>query len=356
MYHTDGLPFIFIVLTVVLFLCLGTALLVIVDHKARIPGEFVNDPFSISGARHDHPAIAFLTTIILFAIIASLLFEIAVTLGGPLFASNADPQILQKLKAERVTEKLRHFHNEPVEDVVNLGEKTVCFHCHGDFPHSKEPMVRTLLNMHTQFVGCMTCHNNPDKIDETTLQFSWLNFSGIEVKGLPFGTDINPQTGDLIETDDYYSKIVVTSVENGISSLLEIPESSDDAREFIAIRDTLSDLDREALKKSFHKLVMPKGRFCSQCHTEEAESYLPFRELGFSDQRVTDVTNLNIIGITQKYKKFYMPSLFDSKMELPDVEKMLGPEVEESSYDEGDPDAWWQSQFDQPPPENNKLK
>jgi predicted secreted protein len=355
MYHTDGLPFFFIVLTVILFLCLGTAILVIVDHKAQIPGEFPNDPFSISGMRRDHPVIAFLTTTILFAIIASLLFEIAVTLGEPFFRKDEGPQILAKLKAERVSEKLRHFHNEPVKDVVNLGEKSVCFHCHGDYPHSKEPMVRTLLNMHTQFAGCMTCHNDPDKIDESTLQFSWLNFSGIDVTGPPFGTDINPESGDLIETDDYYSKIVATGDVNGISKLLEVPESDDDAREFIAIRDTLTDLDREALKKSFHKLVSPKGRFCSRCHTEESDSYLPFRELGFSDQRVTDVTNLNIIGITQKYKKFYMPNLFDSEMPLPDSEKLLGPDIDQNVSDEDDPNAWWQSQFDQPPPENKKL-
>jgi hypothetical protein len=357
MYHTDGLPFTFIVLSVVLFLALGTAILVIIDHKAKIPGEFINDPFSISGMRSDHPVISFLTTIILVSIMASLLFEIVVTLGAPFYEEEEGPGILQKLKAERMSEKRRHFHNEPVVDVVNLGEKSVCFHCHGDFPHSKEPMVRTLLNMHTQFIGCMTCHNDPEKFDESTFEFSWLNSSGIEVEGPPFGTSIDPNTGDLIETDDYYSKIVVYGDADGSSQLLEIPESDKDAQEFIAIRDTLSDLDREALKKAFHKTVIPKGRFCSRCHTEEAESYLPFRDLGFSDQRVTDVTNLNMIGITQKYKNFYMPSLFEQDVELPDVEKLLGPEMEKEAVDdEVDPDAWWQSQFDQKPPENRKLK
>ena len=60
----------------------------------------------------------------------------------------------------------------------------------------------------------------------------------------------------------------------------------------------------------FHKLASPKGRECSLCHTKEKESYLPFRALGFSDQRIDDITNMNIIGIVEKYKKFYLPTLF----------------------------------------------
>ena len=52
-----------------------------------------------------------------------------------------------------------------------------------------------------------------------------------------------------------------------------------------------------------------------------------------------------------------MPSLFEEDVDLPDVEKLLGPEMEKEAVDdEDDPDAWWQSQFDQKPPENRKLK
>jgi hypothetical protein len=37
----------FIVLTVLLFMGLGVAMVVLMDHKARIPGGFVSNPFSI---------------------------------------------------------------------------------------------------------------------------------------------------------------------------------------------------------------------------------------------------------------------------------------------------------------------
>jgi cytochrome c553 len=338
---------IFIVLTVLLFMFLGVAILVVVDHKAQIPGEFHSDPFSIKGLRRrEHPFISFLTMTILFAIIAILLFELTVTLGEKfgLFVEKEAPKLMQELKIQRVTERNRHFHNEPVEDLVNLGKKAVCLSCHGDFPHSKEPMIRTLMNMHTQFIGCLTCHNDPKKIKEESLSFAWLNFSGIEVTGKPFGVDVEPSTGYLQETDDYYSKIVAYSeTENG-RQLLEISETDPRAQEYLAIKDQLSDSDTEAVKKLFHKLASPRGRECSRCHTAESESYLPFRNLGFTEKRIDDLTNMNMVGIVEKYKNFYLPNLFGDNLSLPRT-KPVKSDGKESVADD-DPSAWWKRNFD----------
>lgn len=304
----------FIVLTVLLFMFLGIAILIVMDHKARLPGGFKGNPFSIRGLHRDHPYVAFLTTIILFGIIASLVFELTVAVMSRfnLFAEEQLPQIVQELKEQRFTEKKRHFHNEPSVDKITLGKKNVCFECHGDFPHSKQRMVRSLLNMHTQFIGCMTCHADPDKIAADELQFQWLNYSGISVKGKPFGTDIDPHSGSLILTDDYYSKIVVYNKTVDAGNLLEITEDRSDVQEFIKIKDTLSDHDRDAMKKRFHKDIKSKGRFCPACHSDEKKAFLPYRQLGFSDKRVSELTNLNISGLVSKYEKFYIPNLFET--------------------------------------------
>jgi Cytochrome c554 and c-prime len=327
MIHSDGnqLTF-FIVLSVLLFMLLGIAILVVIDHKSKIPGSFRQDPFSISGMRREHPVISFLTALILGSIIIVLLIELTVTLGehAGLFKSEEEkkPEILQTLRLERFTEDKRHFHNEALEDKVNMGKKPVCFQCHGDYPHSKEPMVRTLMNMHTQFAGCMTCHADEKEIPENTYTFRWLNYSGIDVQGPHFGTSNNSDTGYLVDTDDYYSKIVVYAEQQGKEKLLEVTEDQPEVQEFLKVKDSINDRDKEALKKRFHKLVRPKGRACSRCHTEEEKSYLPFRELGFSDNRVNNLTNLNIIGIIEKYNKFFMPNLFQaSQNEIKNEEK-----------------------------------
>ena len=100
---------------------------------------------------------------------------------------------------------------------------------------------------------------------------------------------------------------------------------------------------------------MPKGRFCSRCHTEEKKSYLPFRALGFSDRRISDVTNLNIIGLVEKYKTFYMPKLLKSGKSLPSIKVLIGsdtnsrPDAKQNSTSDKmrkDPRAWWKEQYD----------
>jgi len=312
MYESVDILTVFIVISVVLFMLLGIAILVMVDHKARIPGEFHNDPFSISGLRREHPVLGFLTAFILAGVILSLLFEVSVAFGERLgfFKEKERSELLQELKEQRFSEKMRHFHNLRENDVINQGKKQACFYCHGDYPHSKTRMIRTLLNMHTQFIGCMTCHTDEKKIPENKYSFAWLNFSGIDVKGPHFGTSIDPDTGFLVTTDDYFSRIVVYADINNEITLMEAIEDKPEVQEFLKIKDQLSDNDKEAIKKRIHKVVRRKGRFCDRCHAPEDKSFLPFRELGFSEQRIFDVTNLNILGVVKKYKKFYLPNLF----------------------------------------------
>ncbi len=348
MHMTNSPLTVFIVLSVLLFILLGIVMVILIDHKSKIPGDFQHNPFGISGMRREHPVISFITTFILAAIIISLLLELTVVLSehlGLFRTEDEKPEILKNIKYQRYSESQRHFHNVPDENRVDMGKKVVCFQCHGDYPHSKKPMIRTLLNMHTQFLGCMTCHIDPEKISEKNYAFRWLNYSGIKVKGPHFGTSINPQTGQLIETDDFYSKIVVYSRESTREKLLEMTEEHSDTKDFLRLKNTLTDDEKQAMKKSFHLLIMPKGRFCSRCHTEENKSYLPFRSLGFSDQRIESVTNLNIVGIVEKYRKFYMPDLFNHSSEDADTDTI---ETTEKKHNSTVPDqklkkirAWW---------------
>ena len=335
----------FIVIAVLLFMFLGIAILIVIDHKTKIPDHFRHDPFSIKGIRRDHPGIAFLTTVILLGIILSLIFEVTVAFSERFgfFEEEEQPRLIKSLGIQRFSERMRHFHNVPVVDQLTIGKKTVCMHCHGDYPNSKEELLRNLLNMHTQFIGCTTCHVDEKKLAGAKLAFDWLNFSGIEVTGPPFGTDVDPGTGNLVETDDYYSKIVVYKKSANGKELLEITEDNADAREFIDIRDQLSERDREAMKKAFHKKISEKGHLCTRCHVEESKSFLPLRQLGFSEPRIDAVTNLNIAGIVSKYKTFYMPNMFggDKAMSKDIVNQEVDIQKTVNDKPSDDPRDWW---------------
>lgn len=339
---------VFIALSVILIIMLAVVMLVLIDHKSKIPGHFKSDPFSISGIRNEHPVIAFIVTFFLGIIILALLVEMIIVIGshiGFFPEKSKESGLLNEIKIARELESKRHFHNVPDVDKVDLGKKAVCFQCHGDYPHSQLKMVRTLLNMHTQFLGCVTCHVDPRKIPEENYQFSWLNYSGIEVKGKPFGTEHDPETGYLIDTDDLYSKIVIyDSRKLADEGLLEYTDDNVDVKNFMDIKSTVSDIDRQAIKKRFHNIIMHKGRFCSRCHTDEGNSFIPFRALGFTERRIKDVTNVNIVGIVEKYRDFYMPNLFDSDTSLPSVKIMVGDKKGETkipSEELLDKRSWW---------------
>lgn len=349
LFEFHNLPIVFAVLW---FIVLLVALLVIVDHKARLPGEKVPGFFSIAGKRGDHPIWAWITsTVLLWTTIGLLLISSGYSMLLAWNKPAEGPKIITKLDEERNAEKLRHFHNLPETDLPLLGKKPVCFYCHGDFPHAKKPMVRSLLNMHTQFVGCTTCHLNEEKVPETSIVLRWLNYTGIAVTGKPFGTDVDPVSGDLIKTDDYYSKIVPYQIVNGKEQLLEVPETAPEAQEFLMIRENLSEQDKDSVKKTFHAKINPVGRFCTRCHAPEKESFLPLRALGFSEQRIAAVTHLNIVGIVQKYRDFYLPMIFDKGFSKEQRDSLLGPSKADQKLTQemkDDPRTWWRNSFMSP--------
>ncbi len=314
------------VIVIVLLLML---LVVVLDSKAQIPGKLRVDLFGISGSRQDHPIWSYLIGSIVLLVICSvgIQFIISVVSHIPVQIKDKPSEILKSLAVKSASEEARHFHN-PANTLALEGKKSVCFYCHGDFPHFQERMIRTLLNMHTQFLGCMTCHADPEKIDEDTITLRWLNYSGIDVNGPLFGTDYDKSTGYLIPTDDYFSKIVPYLSSNQSDKLIEITEDDPMAIDFVKVQDQLKGRNRAAVKKSLHELVSPIGRFCTKCHTQENESFIPFEKLGFSRNRINDLTNLNIIGLVQKYKQFYMPDIMERDIKPIDIDY---PIIQESS-------------------------
>ncbi|MCF6282178.1 MAG: hypothetical protein L3J28_08190 [Candidatus Polarisedimenticolaceae bacterium] len=344
---------VFIVLAVMMFIFFAIAMLVIIDHKAKIPDVDTDDLFSVSGKRVSHPAWAWMVSFCLWWVIGSLVVIISYTMISNFLAKEevvADRSFLDNVAIEASQEQIRHFHNSPKETLYSKGKQPVCFYCHGDFPHAKTPMVRTLLNMHTMYVGCMTCHASPKKIAEDRMSFRWLNYSGIPTTGKPFGVEYDPETGNLMETDDQYSKIVpYYRTDDGTEELLEITEDAPEAKEFIAMRGQLTAQQQGAIKKRFHNIVNPKGRFCTRCHVpaDDESGLLPFDELGFSKERARALTNLNIAGLVQKYKKFYMELVFLGNVPE-DSKELLGDDIDISESTDlmaDDPRAWWRENF-----------
>ncbi len=321
-----------IVLVVTIFVLFLMLIVIVLDAKSRIPGKLRRDLYGITGSRVDHPVWSYIIGTAVLIVICSVGVQFTISLFDRLPVQVADKpsEILKTLAVKTASENARHFHN-PANTLALEGKKSVCFYCHGDFPHFQKRMIRTLLNMHTQFLGCMTCHADPEKIDEKLIKLRWLNYSDLKVSGPLFGTDYDKSTGYLISTDDYFSKIVPYINDGGKEKLLEITQDDPMAIDFVRVQKSLKGRDRAAVKKSLHKIVAPVGRFCTKCHTQEDNSYIPFKKLGFSNSRIYDLTNLNIIGLVEKYKKFYMPDIMDRNIQPIDLDYPITSDKENVS-------------------------
>jgi len=228
-------------------------------------------------------------------------------------------QILDEAQRLVEMEKHSHFHNFPVEyPRLPRNIQPVCFICHSDFPHTKSKRIRSLMNMHTQFFTCETCHIKEKPNHE--IVYKWYNPLDENTKGPFFGTSYNLQTGSLLEGDDQIAKItpffssVPENKNSGLSqnldNLLSVIQSQDTpfAKDFIKIRDRLSPEEREGIKNKFHQTIKPKGHNCKDCHTEN--SILNFKHLGFSKNRTNYLKSLEILGMLSHYDDFYLPELF----------------------------------------------
>jgi len=200
-----------------------------------------------------------------------------------------------------------HFHN--LTEDVNLeawAEKSNCLICHSVYPHGESGEIKTMLNLHTEFLTCPTCHLTASRRIQIT--YRWYNPTAFRPQGFPYGARIDKETGLLTETDDHYSKLTIYHFENQqwtpILSNQDIPL----AKEYMKKKDSLSEQERKQIEDTFHLHMEKKGPDCHKCHSEECE--IDYLKLGFDDSRKYQLENMEISGIVTGYEKIYLPDLF----------------------------------------------
>ncbi|HDH05681.1 MAG TPA: hypothetical protein ENH01_08210 [Nitrospirae bacterium] len=268
--------------------------------------------------RLEHPKsvyiIGFIFIIITLTVVIAAAYQITFSPHGPAvlvpiqkkIAESRRSAILDEVRKQEEFEKHRHFHNVVEYPQLPENMRPVCYICHSDSPHSKNKKVRAMLNMHTQFFVCETCHIEKKK--GASVVYKWYNPFDENPEGPFFGTSYDPETGNLKEVNDQFSKIAPYFKTDGrLESAIRI-QDSDLARDYINVRDRLTPEQRDNVKKKFHVHIKPKGHECKACHIRK--SILDFKKLGFASNRAIDIEQLNIKGMITKYEKFYIPNLF----------------------------------------------
>jgi len=268
--------------------------------------------------RLDHPKSVYLiggiVKLIALAVFIAVVYQITFSPHGPAvlvpikerIEERDRSEIMDEVRRNEAFEEHRHFHN--VVEVPELPEnmRPVCYICHSNYPHSKNKKIRALLNMHSQFVVCETCHIEAK--EGVSITYKWYNPLTENPAGPFFGTNYDPDTGRLLKVADKFSKIapylLMAEARESLIQMQDAPLALD----YMKVRDRLTPDQRDNVKKKFHINIKPKGNECKACHSKE--SLLDYRKLGFDDNRIVDLQQLNVKGMITKYQEFYIPNLF----------------------------------------------
>lgn len=267
--------------------------------------------------RQEHPTSVYLIGIMVWLIILFVLGgvvnHLAFSSRGPGLLvpllkkiQKKESPILKEFKTHRQAEEHRHFHHfvespQPPEEL-----RSTCFICHSNLPHNKTKKIRAMLNMHTNYLACETCHLKTD--EQQTVFYQWHSPVEKNPQGPFFGTAYDPETGELEMARDHFSKIVPFREQNEKPTPILHMQNAPLARDFQRVRDRLTPEQREGVTQRFHLDILAKGPECRICHSSNGR--LDFRALGFSPKRTIDIEQLNIKGMITKYDEFYLPDLF----------------------------------------------
>jgi hypothetical protein len=271
--------------------------------------------------RQKHPMSVYLIGIFVWLIIlfvlAGVVNHLAFSSRGPGLLIPLLKRIEKKespaqvaLKKHREAEEHQRFHHiVPVPQLPEAFQST-CYICHSDLPHNKTKKIRAMLNMHSNYLACETCHL--EKKEGTNVVYRWYSPMEKNPKGPFFGTAYNPETGELEMPSDHFAAITPFYEENGNLTPVVHMQNASMARDYVKIRDQLTPEQRKRETKRFHVDTLAKGPECQTCHS--TKSILDFKALGFSPKRTVDIEQLNIKGIITKYDEFYLPDLFKESM------------------------------------------
>jgi len=268
--------------------------------------------------RRNHPITSYLVGFV-FVILTAIVFvgivlHLTVSRHGPqllkpllgIYLERNKSEILEEAKRLEDLEIHEHFHH--LTEVPQLPEnmRPVCYICHSDWPHTKNQKIRSVLNMHTQFFVCETCHVEERK--DAGILYKWYNPMNAHPTGPFFGTHYDPVSGDLAPVEDLLSKMAPFFKKgDALESAIQIQDAPL-AKDYMKVRDKLTPEQRDGVKNKFHEHIKPKGYQCEACHT--SRGILDFKELGFAENRTEDLQNLKIKSMLTQYEEVDLPTLY----------------------------------------------
>ncbi|MEO2082856.1 MAG: hypothetical protein ABGX12_02380, partial [Desulfurobacteriaceae bacterium] len=166
----------------------------------------------------------------------------------------------------------------------------VCLACHTFAAHKKDEKYAPFYNAHGTFLSCTTCH-----FVKSGLSYSWVEIDGDRAVGKEGGDFYGLRyirKGNRVILSGGDNRARITPVYEG--SPLVIPLKGNES--------LLKDV--KAVSK-MHSALTEKVLKCEDCHREKG--VLDFRALGFSDERVKDLKENEVVKGLKEYKTIHFP-------------------------------------------------
>lgn len=216
------------------------------------------------------------------------------------------------------TENTNHFHNVDATVQLDVSNPPICLKCHGIYPHSKAPDIRSFLNMHNYFMACETCHIRREDVSGK-VHYTWFDNHTEDVV-----TTIKGDNGV------YGARLVpVSQNEEGVSQRLDRAANEQFARDYMARKDKLSPSDQARAKVILHKDISRKPLQCTECHS--LNGYIDLAAVGYPRTRAESLYRTEVADMINRYMEFYLPTMFDP--DLMKKEKMKQLKAADRSVD-----------------------
>jgi thiosulfate reductase cytochrome b subunit len=213
-----------------------------------------------------------------------------------------------RIKEQERKQVYDHFHL--LTEDINLeawSNKSSCIVCHSPYPHGKNLQAIAVMNLHTEFLTCHSCHL--DVTDGEKIKFGWINPSGSESKAEPYGVRIDPSTGVLAETENHFSKLTPYKKVNGSWEPITSELAADRAIEYMEKKETYTEKERKSIVDQLHQGAELKEFVrCSMCHSKNG--IMDYEKLGFDPVRINQLQKMEIEGMLTNYDTFYFPDIF----------------------------------------------
>jgi ribosomal protein L44E len=204
-----------------------------------------------------------------------------------------------------ITQLQKRYAFHQTELSHNNDKQNLCVSCHGDIPHNKNKATRAFLNMHSFFLGCEVCHIKIKNKDEW--RFKWYD-------------KVSGKISDTIDTGVYLgdTQYKLTLVDRNNKNIYSTDEIINFVKAFREKERDMLPAVKSAAIQSIHKPMdnVTQSLKCNECHSANInEVYLPLKEIGYSDARIGRLLSNEVVGMIEKYNKFFFPNFLRPEKE-----------------------------------------